>query len=118
MDAGAPLPTIRTDGDRLFLAYLRREPAASGVVIRFDGVARYYLGAPSDERLHEHPLYSAGLTYYAFHEVRDAEHVSGGKKHWVVTFHDETFEIVADFATIVAELIEGEDTRAMLAQTG
>ncbi len=119
MDVGAPLPSVRADGDRLFVAYLRRAPEATGAIIRFDGVAEYHFGAPNDERLHEHPLYSVGLRFYGFYEVRGSARLRDQKKkHWIATFHDETLEVIADSATIVAEKIEGENTRAMLEKRG
>jgi hypothetical protein len=119
MDVGAPLPSIRVDADRLWVAYLRRDPEATGVVLRFDGVSEYHFGGPNDERLHEHPLYSAGLSFYAFYEARGSERLRGRKKkHWIATFHDETLEVIADSATIVEDAIEGENTRAMLEKTG
>ena len=49
MDVGAPLPSIRVDGDRLWVAYLRSDPEATGVIMRFDGVSEYHFGTPNDE---------------------------------------------------------------------
>jgi hypothetical protein len=119
MDVGAPLPSVRPDGDCLWVAYLRRDPTATGVILKFTGVSEYHFGAPNDERLHEHPLYAAGLGFYGFYEVRGSDRLRDQKKkHWIATFHDETLEVIADSATVVAEMIEGEDTHAMLAERG
>jgi len=121
MDPGAPLPSVRMVGNRLWVAYLRRAPdEATGALLRFDGVADYHFGTPNDERLHTHPLYAAGLGFYGFYEAHGSSRLVGreGKRHWIVTFHDETLEVVADEVFVSSEKIEGEDTRAMLTDRG
>lgn len=136
METGAPLPAIRKEGDRLWVAYVCRNPDFPGwgsgagpehpgfdiysALLRFDGVTDYHFGAPNDERLHTHPLYSAGLKWYGFYEARETERLAGTKhkKHWIITFHDETLEVIADSAHIVSDRIDGEDTDAALEQGG
>jgi hypothetical protein len=78
----------------------------------FSGCSSIRFGNPGDETLNGHSLWGRGLTFYnphlvhnsawiaeldaidAVHErsVRLAEH---GAKHYVFTFHDETFEAIA-----------------------
>jgi len=78
----------------------------------------YAMGYPNDEVLHGHPLYEYGLEHYQFHLISDspllnelerrnqihARHVKGMYStkfsHWVITFHDETLEIVAASAAV------------------
>lgn len=132
MDAGAPLPAIRKEGDRLWVAYVCRNPDFPGwdsgappehpgfnvwsALLRFDGVSEYHFGPPSDERLHTHPLYGAGLRSYGFYEARGTSRLAATneKKHWIITFHDEILEVVASSAHVVLSKIEGEDTHAAL----
>lgn len=136
MDTGAPLPAVRKEGDQLWVAYMCHNPDFPGwdagaspdhpgfaiwsALLRFDGVSDYHFGAPSDERLHAHPLYSAGLGFYGFHEACGTERLAGRKekKHWIITFHDETLEVIADSAHVVSTRIEGEDTHAALEKRG
>jgi hypothetical protein len=136
MSVGAPLPAVRKDGDRLWVAYVCRNPEFPGwgsgappehpgydvwsAVLRFDGVADYHFGAPNDEGLASHPLYAVGVRWYRFYEVRGSSRLGGRneKKHWVVTFHDETLEVIADSAHVVSARIDGEDTHAALEKRG
>jgi hypothetical protein len=113
MDTGAPEPILVQEGDRLWVAYLARDPQFPGwehpsvtdyldanpgepfAVIRFDGVTGCTLGPPNDERLHEHPLYERGLRCYAFHRIR---HPGTNDNWWIVAFHDETLDVRAGSA--------------------
>jgi hypothetical protein len=112
METGAPEPVVQREGDRAWVAYLARDPDFPGWehpsvteyldahpgepfgVLRFDGVTDCALGPPSDERLHEHPLYGRGLDFYEFHRVRSPQEAG----RWIVTFHDETLEVHAQSA--------------------
>jgi hypothetical protein len=136
MEPGAPLPAVRKEGDRLWVAYVCRNPDFPGwdkgappehpgfevwsALLRFDGVSDYHFGAPNDERLHTHPLYATGLGVYGFYEARCTDRLSGReeKRHWIITFHDETLEVVADSAHVVSSKIAGEDTHAVLEKKG
>lgn len=120
MDTGAPEPVVRIIGDDLWLAYRAHDPLFPGWddpsvlanldstngneafgIIRLEGVSEYTLGPPNDERLHEHPLYQHGLSFYGFYKV----HLSNGRDRWIFTFHDETFEAVARDATSLPRAI-------------
>jgi hypothetical protein len=132
MDAGAPLPSLKAENDCLWVSYVCRNPDFPGwdsgaspdhpgfdlycAVLRFDGVVYHSFGYPSDERLSEHPLYCFGLTFYEFHEVFGTPELRGhkGKRHWIITFHDETLEVIADQGTVVSRRNEGEETRKIL----
>jgi hypothetical protein len=131
MNAGAPLPVIHRVSDSLLVAYVCRNPQFPGwdsgvdpdhpgfdiwsAVLRFDGVAWHHFGAPNDEVLSTHPLHSIGLGFYGFWEVLDSPRVSKDRplRHWVVTFHDETLEVVAASAVVVSRRDEGEDTHTI-----
>jgi hypothetical protein len=129
METGSPLPAARAIGNRLLVAYVCSNPEFPGwnagaeldhpgfavycAVLEFSGVKSFKLGPPSDERLWEHPLYRAGLKSYEFHEIQNES--SQHSKHWIVTFHDETLDVIAEHAKILETRIEGEDTHAILA---
>lgn len=131
METGAPLPVVQRVGESLVVAYVCRNPEFPGwdsgadpshhgfdlwsAVLRFSGVSWHHFGAPNDEALSTHPLYSVGLSFYGFWEVLDSPRVldGGTLRHWVITFHDETLEVVAASASVVSPREEGEDTHAV-----
>ena len=134
MEVGAPMPVIRSVADLLVVAYICRDPEFPGwdgvaaperpgldvwsAVLRFDGVAWHHFGAPNDEGLHSHPLYPVGLGFYGFCEVLDSPRVPDGSalRHWIATFHDETLEVVAASASIIARRVDGEETHEIVRQ--
>ena len=131
MEAGAPEFVVQRVGDSLVVAYVCRNPEFPGwdsgadpshrgfdiwsAVLRFDGVVWHHFGDPSEEALTTHPLYQFGLDFYGFWEVLNSPRVPGGSelRHWIVTFHDETLEVIAASASVVSRREEGEDTRAV-----
>jgi hypothetical protein len=123
MDTGAPCPAVHSDEDRLFCAYYisRREtPEDSVAVLKFEGVLQFRLGYPNDEALHGHPLYRFGLRHYGFYLVENSPIIAeielqnrvhsahkpgiySGFRHWIITFHDETLEVVALHGGVVGQ---------------
>lgn len=86
------------------------EPPVAAV--RFKSFRAQYFGAPNDEALAGHPLYDIGLVPYSAFEVVNSEWVAelcrrnrvhwahedthyDAYRHFIFTFHDSTFEIVA-----------------------
>jgi len=132
MEVGSPCPVVRCLPGSLLVAYVCSNPEFPGwdrgadpdhpgfdiwsAVVRFDGVTWHHFGAPGDEALRTHPLYDVGLGFYGFWEVLDSPRMPAGSAlhHWVVTFHDETLEVVAASAFVVSRRDEGEDTRAVV----
>lgn len=122
MDSGAPTPVVYSDKSGLTCAYLigaTHPEFGSTAVLRFEGVLFYAMGYPNDESLHGHPLYGNGLEFYGFHVVENSplitdldrrnqvhkRHVAGNYikrfRHWIITFHDDTLEVVARNAQFV-----------------
>ena len=114
-DPGAPMPQVLGDGYTVWLSYLLGGDGFSTdrAVLRFSGVDSVSFGGPNDEALPGHPLWGKGLTFYSFHEVIGSlwvatrerensvhEHHRRARfarlRHFVFTFHDETFECLAD----------------------
>jgi len=114
MDVGAPQPSFARDGDLLSLAY-RTHRGDHFAVLRFEGVSDFSFGDPSDERLHTHPLYQAGLRFYSFHEVCDEGAVSTGLRRWIITFHDDTLEVTARRAAVVVRAVQARSAENALA---
>ena len=122
MDPGAPRPELYFSRDLYCTYYLPDDGNYSGneqiVVLRFSGVLHFSLGHPNDEALHGHPLYQSGLEPYGFFrilnspliveiEARNAVHkhhrpgIYSKFTHWIVTFHDETLEVVSRDASVL-----------------
>ena len=123
MDVGAPEPAVYESGDTGWVAYRCNNPDFPGwdsgaspnhpgfdefcAVVRFIGVESMTLGPPSDERLHEHTLFDLGLEPYAFHVVEDSDEATPGEtSHWIITFHDETLEVIAEDADVAEPRVE------------
>jgi hypothetical protein len=92
------------------------DPAENGeallAIVEFTGYLAVRMGLPNDEALEGHPLYTRGLEAYAMHLVVNSSwitelervnsvhpHHEGGwhawARHYLFTFHDETFECIA-----------------------
>jgi hypothetical protein len=115
MDTGAPCPAVHSNGSDLLCAYFINQTVAtvgSVAILKFEGVLQYKFGYPNDEVLQGHPLYQFGLRHYGFFAIENSPLISEIEKqnechhqhrpgiyarfrHWVVTFHDETLEVVA-----------------------
>jgi hypothetical protein len=115
MDTGAPCPAVHSDGSNLLCAYFIRPTAAPGgsvALLKFEGVLQHRFGYPNDEALQGHPLYQFGLRHYGFFSVENSplvEEIENQNRchsrhrpgiyaefrHWIVTFHDETLEVIA-----------------------
>ncbi len=109
MDTGDPNPRIVASGEHLVVSYAT---SAGRTELSFTRPFAHYMGPPNDESLHTHPLYARGLRFYAAFEVvnsswlaeaqarnrRHPQHRDDawtGRRHFVITFHDETFECLA-----------------------
>jgi hypothetical protein len=81
-------------------------------VVEFKRVTSVKTGSPDDEVLRGHPLWGSGLEFYRAHEVKNSPWIAelmevdrahegfdesqwSGRRHFVLTFHDETLECVA-----------------------
>jgi hypothetical protein len=80
-------------------------------------------GGPNDEALSGHPLYSRGLKFYSAHQVLNSSWIKIREKmnsvhprhnpiffykknHYIITFHDNMFECIADECTY--KIFKGE----------
>jgi hypothetical protein len=81
-------------------------------IVEFKRVTNIKIGSPNDEVLRGHPLWGSGLEFYSAHEVTNSPWITelmevdraherfdesqwGGRRHFMLTFHDETLECVA-----------------------
>ena len=128
-NAGAPLPTVLSDGSRLLIAYIvsQLDPPWDGAqpmvissatprqpiaIVIFHRPYVHAFGPPNDEALHGHPLTPRGLKPYCWFEVLSSSWIQSlaamnsvhpghrpdsfnAYHHFIATFHDSTFECVA-----------------------
>ena len=134
METGAPMPGIVSDGHNLYAAYIVSTGTASQyeefAVVRFSHVLQHTFGYPNDEALGGHPLYDAGLAFYAFNLVANSplltelgqrnsrvfpgtESMYSDFLHWIVTFHDETLEVIAKTAEVLGN-VEARDAKSAI----
>jgi hypothetical protein len=116
MDTGAPQPLVVAEGGVAWLSYrtYRRDHFA---VLRFRGVRRLTLGEPDDERSDEPSRWPARLPFNSFHEVMSPELERDELRRWVVTFHDETLDVIARRAEVVVRAVQANDSAGALAMT-
>ena len=129
--AGAPMPHLLANDDNLVLAY---ETAPSGeqyAIVKFALPRAHYFGSPNDEALSGHPLAQRGLGPYGIYEIRNSSWIRAlqrmnrvharhdarrfeALKHIVFTFHDRTFECVADGVILAATVPNEMDNTGSL----
>jgi hypothetical protein len=115
---GAPCPVVYANEHNVLVAYhlsLRAcdesEGSVSGVIL-FEYVDSLLFGSPNDEALHGHRLAKLGLKSYSFYEVKKSIWIAdlcarnrvhrahknskyANLRHFILTFHDTTLEVVA-----------------------
>lgn len=92
---------------------LRGPRADHGIgVVEFKRMTSIKIGSPNDEVVRGHPLWGSGLEFYSAHEVENSSWITelmevdraherfdeslwSGRRHFLLTFHDETLECVA-----------------------
>ena len=133
---GAPEPLLLADDYAVALRYVTaesdRQTTDSGIqlaIVRFGSWA-HYLGPPNDEALSGHPLYERGLRCYGIFEVqhsswirlmeernrvhdRHAPERFAQLRHFIIAFHDSTFECVAE--SVMARTVLEKDADAIWA---
>lgn len=88
-------------------------------IVQFMDVFDHRLSPINDEGMQSHPYAKAGLQFYAFNEIRGSSETMKWSalraRHWVVTFQDNTLDVVAVGAKVVAREIEaGNATSALI----
>jgi hypothetical protein len=139
-DPGAPLPRVLGDESRLVLSYwLPSSPphdASSPMdcaFVRFDQVRIHLFGAPNDETLTGHALGGRGLAHYGVYQINHSSLIRRLERmnavhprhtatafdrlqHYIFTFHDSTFECVAEQLEAVSLRIQEEERTQQMAQ--
>ena len=97
-------------------------------MLKFNAIS-FRFGYPNEEALAGHPLHKYGLNWYGFHIVENSPWIeelatqnkvhsmndpAGWRKllHWIITFHDETLEVVGRHASVLP-LVENSFTTSI-----
>ena len=129
MDCGAPMPAIISTETDLYLAYIiSGSNENSYAVVRFHSPMQHIFGYPNDEAFGGHPLSKLNITYYAFNVIENSPYVAElsqrnsicfpgtkySQKHWLVTLHDETLEVVCNEASFIGKFTSNSATEALI----
>jgi hypothetical protein len=125
MDFGSPSPTILSNDNELFIAFYADKESKSSVpqerntiydtgifALKFKTYLKYTFGLPSNETIEGHPYSKFGMKSFSFYELRDSDLIKSLQeiekvhpyynpekwkmyKHYILTFHDNMFECIA-----------------------
>jgi hypothetical protein len=125
MDFGSPSPTILSNDNELFIAFYADKQNSSGIpqarniiydtgifALKFKVYLKYTFGLPGEETIQGHPYSKLGMKSYSFYELKDSDLIKSlqniekahpqynSKKwemyrHYILTFHDNMFECIA-----------------------
>lgn len=114
-------PALFYDANRndLWLAYaIARSSPARYAVVRFTDVIDHRLSSINDEGIGKHPYCDARLGFYSFNELTGSaetkEWAALNARHWVVTFKDNTLDVIAAGAEVLARDLEANDPATAL----
>ena len=122
-DVGAPTPVVFSDESTVAVAF--RTSDSSVAITRFPNFAAYSFGQPNDEALAGHPLADRGLEPYGSFVVPNSSWIHALERqnsvhpnhdpsrystltHFIIAFHDSTFECVAEAPDISLHRLEFE----------
>lgn len=125
MDFGSPSPTILSNDNNLFIAFYADKQSSLAIpherntiydtgifALKFKFFLKYTFGMPGDETMHGHPYSKLGMEPYSFYELRNSDFIKSLQdiakihpyydpekwklyKHFILTFHDNMFECIA-----------------------
>jgi hypothetical protein len=116
---GVSMPIVVANDVGLLLLYAVAPDGAELVVLKFTRDYAHFFGPPNDEAFAGHPLAPRGLLPYGVFEVIDSSWIRALERmnrihplhnkdrfrrlrHLVFTFHDNTFECIAEGVVVVA----------------
>lgn len=108
MHSVAPEPAVVSTGAEVWLAY-RTDRGDHFAILHFTGTYRLAFGGPGDT-----PAEAQGLAPLSFHALDAPPHLPDRMRRWLITFPDETFDVVARDARIVARAVHAAGSNAAL----
>lgn len=112
INVGAPEPILIANGNFLSLSFYIESDDEKTCTLLFRNYNYFRLGMPGNETLYGHPYKNLGLESHSFFELRDSDLIKNLRnissvhprhnpnnwldmKHFILTFHDNMFECVA-----------------------
>ena len=125
MDYGAPSPTILSNDNELFIAFYADKESTSIIpqerntiydtgifALKFKQYLKYTFGIPGNETIPGHPYSKLGMRSCSFYELKNSDLIQSLQdiekvhpqysaekwkmyKHYILTFHDNMFECIA-----------------------
>lgn len=125
MDCGSPSPIQISNDNELFIAFYADKQSSSAIsqerntiydtsvcTLKFNMYLKYSFGIPGDETIHGHPYSKLGMESYSFYELKNSDLIKSLQdidqvhpqynlkkwkmyKHYILTFHDNMFECIA-----------------------
>jgi len=109
---GAPCPQVFSDGNKTYLTYNAKDDNETSVLVTFDADT-FRFGIVNDEAAAGHPLNKKGLQVYSAHLIENSSWIEELKqihrihpryseerwtslKHYLLFFHDQILEVVAE----------------------
>jgi hypothetical protein len=87
-------------------------------IVQFPDVIDHRLSPINDEGIGKHPYAKAGLQFYAFNEITGSRETIEWSvlraRHWAVNFKDDTLDVVASSAKVVATDLQASSPMAAL----
>jgi len=101
-------------------------------LLTFSAVTAHHFGWPNEDVLNAHPLYARGLSHYGIFEVKHSSWIReiqtgnsvhphhrsdwlADRRHFIITFHDSTFECIAQSYTFEVVHDPAESLRKSIA---
>lgn len=133
IDYGAPSPTIISNDSELFIAFYASKESTlfelqerntvydTGIfALKFKTYLKYTFGLPGNETIQGHPYSKLGMKPFSFYELRNSVLIKELQKiekvhpsynpekwemykHYILTFHDNMFECIAQYFEIREE---------------
>ena len=117
---------LQSESKCFLLFNTNRGPVAGAVpiaVLEFRGIHKTQFGIPNDEALAGHPLHDRGLSPYDVFEIVNSSWLAAEERrnrvrfpdsrfdctHYILSFHDSTFECLAEDLNVVVETRPLED---------
>jgi len=105
-------PATHYSGSDLYMCFETHEDNVYSIVL-FGGVIEYRIQPLTDESIWKHQYFAAGLKSFEFHLLTNSPLAQPwpGSEHWVITFKDETHDVVAKSYAVISKGVHSSSTK-------